>query len=786
MYKFYYNLLYVKRKRAFWIVKYIQLQPCRDHAHRRQMGDRLASLLNIFRVLFLCIAVLAPISMAQARPVSREIASVYYSPEDPKPRFTPGHTLAETVLNYLGLTVTHFDLGKGLPKFNDPHEFRGILVWMEIDRLPDPEGFLEWLDAQMNAGTRVVILGDWSFLQNLDGKTVSLARVNRVLSRLGGRYTGDWEQFTFDFSVSHFDPDMTGYESEIVKPLPPFYAVERSANGSVPFVSAKPPQGNSDYVLGAFGPSGGFVQDGYAVRIGRNEHDRKWILNPFKFFSRAFNLEDFPKIDTTTLMGRRIYYSHIDGDGWRNISEIRGDDDEPLLDSEVVYRDFIAPYPDLPVSVAPIAADLDPNWAGTKRTGDIARKMFAAPQVEAASHTYTHPFQWSYFDKYSAKRETRDFGQNAHDMSARVLEFLGVADDVDASDTGLKKSYELPRAYIRRPFDLHQEIIGAADYISTFAPKGKKVELLQWSGDTSPFEAAIAMADSIDLPNLNGGDSRWDPDYPSLAWVAPVGRRVGKTVQIYASNSNENTYTRLWSDRYFGFRYLASTIENTESPIRLRPFNIYYHMYSGEKIASRNAVISNLELARKSSIIPITASRYARLGKGFFTAEIEKTSDGRWRVRNRGKAETIRFDNGAYLSVDFDNSSGVIGQTHYQGSLYIALDEAVDTPVIAVNAGKTAQRYPQASQPYVISSRWRAWDIQNDHGILHMKIQGFGAGEMQWRTKPSAVYKASVPASQDRPEWRKTITADSTGMLHFTIPLDGISGADLILEPVTE
>ncbi|PKR48409.1 hypothetical protein COO20_24395 [Thalassospira marina] len=752
----------------------------------QQMGVVLASFFKIFRQVIICFIVLAPISLAQARPVSREIASVYYSPEDPKPRFTAGHALAETVLNFLGLTVTHFDLGKGLPKFNDPHEYRGILVWMEIDRLPDPEGFLKWLDAQMNAGTRVVMLGDWSFLQDLNGKTVPLTLVNRVLNRLGGQFDGDWEQFTFDYSLKHFDPDMTDYEADIVKPLPTFYGVSRASSGSTPFVTASPPQSNSEFVLGAFGPSGGFVQDGYAVRIGRNEHDRKWILNPFKFFSRAFNLEDFPKIDTTTLMGRRIYYSHIDGDGWRNLSEIRGDDDQPLLDSEVVYRDLIKPFPDLPVSVAPIAADLDPSWAGTKRTGDIERKFCALPQVEAASHTYTHPFQWSYFDNYSSKRESRDFGQNGSDIPKRVLEFLGIADDIDASDTGLKKSYELPRAYIRRPFDLHQEIVEAADYISTFCPPGKKVELIQWSGDTSPFEAAIAMADSIDLPNLNGGDSRWDPDYPSLAWVAPVGMRVGKTVQVYASNSNENTYTRLWSDRYFGFRYLSSTIENTESPIRLRPFNIYYHMYSGEKVASRNAVLSNLELARKSSIIPISASRYARLGKGFFTAEIEKTKDGNWQIRNRGTAGTVRFDNGKHLAVDFENSYGVIGQTHYQGSLYISLDEAVETPVISVKTSDTEARYPVASQPYIVSSRWRAWGLQNTNGALHMKLQGFGKGEMQWRTRPSAKFKLYVPASGERPEWTETVSADANGMLAYTIPLDGISGAELTLEPVTE
>ncbi len=751
------------------------------------MSLLLTSLLKSVRLVLICFVVLAPLSAAQARPVSREIASVYYAPSEPDPFFSQGHALAETVLNFLGLTVTHFDIANGLPKFDEPHEFRGILVWMEIDRLPDPEGFLKWLDAEMSAGVKVAIMGEWSFLQDLKGKSVSLPLVNRVLNRLGAQYDGDWEEFTFDYTIKPVEPDMIGYESDVVKPFPSFYGVTKAEGNSTPFVVATPPNSDSNYLIGAFGSSGGFIQDGYAIRTGRNEHDRKWILNPFKFFSKAFQVDGLPRVDATTLLGRRIYYSHIDGDGWRNISEIRGDKGQPLLDTQIVYRDLIKPFPDLPVSVAPIAADLDPAWYGTKRTQEIARKLFALPQVEAASHTYTHPFQWSYYKNYSAKREERAFGGKTTNLRGKVLEFLGVAKDVNASDTGLEKDYDLPRAYIKRPFNLRQEIIGAADYISTFCPPGKKVELLQWSGDTSPFEAAIAMADSIGLPNINGGDSRWDPDYPSMAWVAPVGMRVGKHIQVYASNSNENTYTHLWSDRYFGFRYLSNTIKNTESPIRLRPFNIYYHMYSGEKVASRNAVLSNLELARKSNIIPVAASRYARIGKGFFTTELEKTNDSSWQIRNRGKLGTIRFDKGKDLTVDFDKSYGVIGQIHYQGSLYVALDEAIDEPIISIKTrAADATQYPVAQQPYIISSRWRAWDLQNSDGTLHMNIQGFGKGEMQWRTAPSAIYKLTVPARKDQPEWSETVTADANGILNYVVPVDGIPGAELTLEPVTK
>jgi len=33
-----------------------------------------------------------------------------------------------------------------------------------------------------------------------------------------------------------------------------------------------------------------------------------------------------PKPDTTTLAGRRIYYSHIDGDGWKELTIYRAKD----------------------------------------------------------------------------------------------------------------------------------------------------------------------------------------------------------------------------------------------------------------------------------------------------------------------------------------------------------------------------------------------------------------------------------------------------------------------------
>jgi hypothetical protein len=52
-------------------------------------------------------------------------------------------------------------------------------------------------------------------------------------------------------------------------------------------------------------------------------------------------------------------------------------------------------------------------------------------------------------------------------------------------------SYFVPRSFGKHPFDLHAEINGSIDYLNALLPAGKRVMLLQWSGDTHPFAAAL-------------------------------------------------------------------------------------------------------------------------------------------------------------------------------------------------------------------------------------------------------------------------------------------------------
>lgn len=67
------------------------------------------------------------------------------------------------------------------------------------------------------------------------------------------------------------------------------------------------------------------------------------------------------------------------------------------------------------------------------------------------------------------------------------------------------------------PYSLQQEIRGSVRIIESLAPEGRRVTVLQWSGDTSPAAGQIAATTRAGLENINGGDSRFDERYAAIA-----------------------------------------------------------------------------------------------------------------------------------------------------------------------------------------------------------------------------------------------------------------------------
>lgn len=698
------------------------------------------------------------------------VALVDVAPSDTL-KYSRVHQMATMPLNHLGLTVELHNMSEGLPDLTGRDDVRGILTWFTTSNRPGAYDYLEWAEKQVAAGRRYVILGELGALVDQQRGTIPTDRVNRFLEHIGVDFEGSSIPFSVGLAYQTLDVRYWAFEER--PPLPPPYSIIRlarkDATAHVVVQRANDPDSRSAVVVTS--PGGGFVADGYIAELDPGSTIRRWLINPFRFFARAFDTDDLPKPDTTTLVGRRVFYSHVDGDGWRNPSEVKLDG--KLASSPEVLMERIARrFPDLPVTIAPIAAELDPAWIDSPTARDSARRLFALPNVEPGSHTYTHPFQWSFFRNYDAKLEhqiVETLGVGGQSMSSHGVVADGVTTE-PTTDTGTKvnKRYEVPRAFYLKPFDLALEIAGSFERIGEFTG-GHPVALMQWSGDTTPFEAALRAAREAGVPNINGGDTRFDSDYPSYGFVAPIGVKVGAERQIYASNSNENTYTDLWSGRFFGYRHLQETLRRTETPIRVKPINIYYHSYSAERVASLNAVVENLEFARRQQIVPIKASHFARIAGGFYQTRLVPLDGRRWRVENRGALQTIRFDRAALTTVDFERSSGVVGARGLQGSLYVALDPAVEAPVIALSERERSDIPAVADRPYLLDSRWPVSNVEASGSRVQATVGGFGDGEMTWIVPRPGRWTVTL----DDPGGRKfdqTITVGDDNRLPFTLP----------------
>ena len=723
--------------------------------------------------------------------------------------FEKAHKLAEMPLNHLGMVVRHHNLSQPLPSLAEMADVRGILLWLSRDRMADPVAFLQWSITMMRAGKRFVIMGTPPFLANLGGKLTPEPLLLDFWRTLGLRPLFEWVRFTHKVELVGKNPIMLGFERSFSGVLPSYHKLKLDDSRLTVHLTARQfNKPDTDSVLIATGPKGGYVAEAYALYISADGDFIQWYINPFEFFAKAFATDQLPKPDATTISNRRIYFSHIDGDGWRNLTQIDGYRQDKKLSSEVVLKEILLKYPDLPVTVAPIAGDLDERLGLDPAIIKVAKAAFALQHVEIGSHTYSHPLFWQFFTDYTEESEQRYLWLypqlQENDFVQQLLSLLdmGRKKKKIQMDTGvwkreLKKAtqkkgengreekvkdfvmeYRTPRAYHFGPFSIEEEVAGSIGFIEKFAPAGKKVALYQWSGDTLPFERAIAAVSAAGVSNINGGDSRFDRQFPSISWVAPLGRRVGKAWQTYSSNSNENTYTELWTSNFFGFKHLTKTVHNTGTPRRLKPFNLYYHMYSGEKISSLNALRFNLDYARSLAITPITTSHFTRIVEGAIAAKLQRDGRGRWRILERGALNTVRFDGAIFKQVDFAASVGVIGQLHHQGSLYVALDGDHPDPIIALTAHKESGKIPKAgSNPYLLESRWlvRALSFPGEKSIK-FKTAGFGKGEFSWQTTWSGGFKAILYDANGNELERQTGLVGEGGGVKFVFAAKGLPG----------
>lgn len=586
-----------------------------------------------------------------ANPVLRKVLGIYDS-ELPKPRLIdknepPGlydshdgerNPIQENlamVLNHLGFVVHQLDIrNQPLPDLQTMAQYALVISWFDRDiTVPDPEAYIQWIDQQIQQG-RLFLLLEHPGIEDDGPESTKLFK--KLYRTIGIEFDDQFQGKVNRIQVFEKDSAMAEFEHRLVPPLSwPGRFRPLHPNTQTFLKTGYWLNRDSESHIITIGSNGGMIAPGYVLfREKVFPFRKKWKIHPFRFL-RALLKPQFPAPDVTTSEGKRLFYSHIDGDGFRNRSEVNF----KKYSSELVLDRFLRKYPQVPVGISVIVGDIDPDWWGDAELMEIAKQTFLQPNVEAATHTYTHPYQWQRWDRYSAYSP------------------LGA-------------------------FRYEREIDESIDWIEThLLPDNKKVELVYWSGDTTPPEEALLRIENLGLDNLNGGDTKKDKDFPSYTAVAPLMRPVGERWQIFTSASNENLYTKLWSANFHGFRNVIQTFENTEMPLRLTPVNVYYHFYIADKIAAIRSLQTVYDWILQQDLKMIFPSEYVRLVRGFISTELVEVERNVYEIQNRGALNNFRVDQGR---VDLDRSRGIKKVYSINQSWYVDLDPTVERPRIAL------------------------------------------------------------------------------------------------------
>jgi hypothetical protein len=753
-------------------------------------------------VAALLVAMVFQLEIAQAAPASPppfvekqvpRIVVVFYDSKSEKTwASTTLHQHMELPANHLGLIFEPHDINAPWPDLTHRDDVRGILLWFHGDTIADPSAFIRWCLTNLGSDRHIAMIGSSTLLADSSGKATPQVLVDQLTALMGVGLLPDYVNTTYKYAIDVMNPAYFGFEAPVAAVLPEFERAYALPNAQI-LLSVKTAGDSARDVLASAGPRGAYVVGDDYTYVSVDELDRvHWILNPFEFLRESFDTDKLPKPDYTTLDGQRIYFSHIDGDGWRNRSQIPTKEGRQQRAVDVFYDAVLSAYPDLPFTVAPVAADLDPAWCGDDESRAIARKIMALPNVEPASHTYSHALYWSFFQDAStvAAREAPFLDQyppciDTSDSLGRVGRLIKKLEGKPVENTraggtegDTDNPHGTPRSYAKHPWDLDNEITGARDYISTFLPPGKKIEVLQWPGDTSPFPLAVRKTADAGLLNINGGDTRFDNEYDSVAWVAPVGRYIdGGMWQIYAAASNENTYTDHWTDRFYGLRFLSQTYANTELPRRVNPINLYFHTFVVDRAAGLAGLKEALDWISKQAIIPIRTSEYIRIANGFYSTKLVQTGPESWKVLDRGALDTIRFDAQGAMTVDYHASTGVIGSNIANGSLYVALDPNVATPVVALGMAAA----PPTAQ--LVASRWQIHGVALNPAGFAFHAFGYGPGNMVWQMRDPGRYVISV--DDNGSQSTQTVTTKSDGLLILSLAhsYDPDIAVDVVKQP---
>ncbi len=594
---------------------------------------------------------LASIGISRIEMIPRRILVVLEAKqsENNKPQDlmeTEPHRFLGIMFAQLGLSYEFVDLNNNgkLPEDVLVGRYAGVVTWF-LGGQDHPE-FGPWMRRHVQAGMRFAMFGSMGFTP--DEETAQALGVRPV--EVGS--LGKLEIIQRDSSIMDFEVKAVASPSQLV----PLMLTDEGVKQGKILIRLRDQQHGTLFDGAALTAWGGFVWTPYEIIELRMNDQTNWVVNPLKFLRATLKLSpDIPVPDATTEGGRRSLLIHIDGDGFPSKLEMRSPwpDIEVAYGADIILRSFLEHYK-LPTAMSIIESETSPLGRFpdiSARLEGIARKMMYLPFIEGASHSYTHPLVWNAEVQKDIKRKQN--GENdsrLHD--ARPEDF-----DEENTHSISIEGYE---------FGLTREIKESIDYINKrLMPPGKKVKVMLWTGDCMPPFEALDETYKQGFFNMNGGDTLITERNNSWTMIASQSLRKKGALQIHAPHQNENVYTNDWEGPFYGFERVVQTFKLTDTKIRFKPVNIYYHTYAGTKAGSIYGLKAAYDWVVSRPLTHLYPSEYIQKVLDFEQTTVSRDlSSGDLVVRTGDHLRTLRVA-GNQPFAKWSGSPGVVGVTQY-------------------------------------------------------------------------------------------------------------------------
>jgi hypothetical protein len=541
-------------------------------------------------------------------------------------------------LEWLGYQVVYHDVNQPPPRKASP--FLGAVMFDGdlVIKAAAQAAYLDWAIVEKARGTKMLFVGQIPF----EGATAK-----RFAEAFAVKMEADRpDALRQVVEVRAEDAGMIGFETPAPKIHYPYRSVQAPEGSrislSVNLVAASGAAGEPlrhDPVFVA--PWGGVALSPY-VRFERPDRLSLWVIEPFAFLQASLAWPNPPAADSTTRSGLRLFFSHFDADGFGQLSTVA----YRQTAAEVIRDRVLKVYP-LPMTASVITSEIlgrlehqKPGEAEKLQT--IAKDIFSLPNIQIASHTYSHPFYWLDGDKTAGAYEERKLA--------------------------------LAEPYRIEGVDPAQEVTESVKYIDEhLCPPGKKTKLVLWSGNCRPGPESLALAEKLGIENMNGGETTATKLRPSVSAVAPRVMPWGDYLQVFTGQQNEMLYTSNFTNsRKGGFVNVIDTFKRTGEPRRLKPVNIYFHLFAGSYPESLKALTDVFEWAVAQPFHAIPAADYARLARAAHKTRVFEVSDRHWVVAHPPIMQTLRRRADG-LVPDMARSTGVRGFNQELGEVYITL-----------------------------------------------------------------------------------------------------------------